>query len=345
MHFVNPEETFDLVIHRVGNKSADEGVHLSKTLTFYPQELSETLYSFFTRPFKTEEYFCFSGKGALEANPVYSATKSIFEDPTQLLQNSIHIANHLYNVSFNPKVKGGDLFVVYFPDVVIEGESTKAVGIFKSETKDRILQSIPTENAYNVKIEEGILLSKIDKACLIFNSEEEEGFIVSCCDNSKGEEVGVWTDDFLGLVKREDEYFDTENTLNLCKSYVMDKLPEEFEVKKVDQVDLLNKSVNFFKENEQFKLGEFVDKVLVQDELKQSFEDYKKRFEEVYEVELNDQFEIAKNAVKKQARFFKSIIKLDKNFHIYVHGNRQMIEQGIDEEGKKYYKLYYDSEN
>lgn len=345
MHFLNPEETFDLVIHRVGNKSMDEGVHLSKTLTFYPQEFSETLYSFFTKPFKTEEYFRFSSKDGLDANLVYSAAKSIFEEPTQLLHNSVHIANHLYNVSFNPKVKGGDLFVVYFPDAIVEGENTKVIGIFKSETKDKFLKALPNENSYDVKIEEGIHLSKIDKACLIFNSEEDEGFIVACYDNSKGDEIGIWADEFLGLTQREDEYFDTENTLNLCKSYVMDKMPEEFEVKKVDQVDLLNKSVNFFKENETFQLNDFADKVLVQEELKQSFDDYKKKFEEVYEVELNDHFEISKNAVKKQARFFKSIIKLDKNFHIYVHGNRSMIEQGTDEEGKKFYKLYYDAEN
>ena len=125
----------------------------------------------------------------------------------------------------------------------------------------------------------------------------------------------------------------------------MDKLPEDFEVNRVDQADLLNKSVNFFKENDQFRIDQFADQVLEQEELKQSFEDYRKRFEDVYEVELNDQFDISKNAVKKQARFFKSIIKLDKNFHIYVHGNRQMIEQGVDENGKKYYKLYYNSEN
>lgn len=345
MHFVNPEETFDLVIHRVGNKSTDEGTHLSKTLTFYPQELSETLYSFFTKPFKTDEYFRFADNDGLEANTAYAAVKSIFEEPSQLLHNSVHLANHLYNVSFNPKVRGGDLFVVYFPDAIVEGEHTKAVGIFKSETKERILKALPTENSYDVNIQEGILLSKIDKACLIFNVEEEKGFVVANYDNSKGDEIGVWTDDFLGLMKREDEYFDTENTLNLCKSFVLDKLPEDFEVKKVDQVDLLNKSVNFFKENEEFKLGDFAQKVLVQDELKQSFEDYKKHYEDLYEVELNDQFEISKNAVKKQARFFKSIIKLDKNFHIYVHGDRQKIEQGTDDEGKKFYKLYYEAEN
>lgn len=32
------------------------------------------------------------------------------------------------------------------------------------------------------------------------------------------------------------------------------------------------------------------------------------------------------------------------NFHIYVHGNRQLIEQGADEKGK-YYKVYYQEES
>ena len=49
-------------------------------------------------------------------------------------------------------------------------------------------------------------------------------------------------------------------------------------------------------------------------------------------------------AVKKQARVFKSVLKLDKNFHIYIHGNRELIEQGVEKDGRKFYKLYFESE-
>ena len=62
-------------------------------------------------------------------------------------------------------------------------------------------------------------------------------------------------------------------------------------------------------------------------------------------MELADSFEISAQAVKKQARVFKNVLKLDKNFHIYIHGNREMIEQGVDENGRKYYKIYYEEEN
>ena len=304
MHFVNPEETFDLVIHRVGNRAAEEGIHLSKTLTFYPPELTDTLYNFFMKPFKTEEYFHFKQ----EENPVFEGIQKIFEDPTQLFTQSVIFAEHLFKASHHPKVKGGELFVVFFPDALLEGENVRVVGIFKSETKHNFLKTQPDENAYKIWSEQGILLSKLDKGCLIFNAEKDDGYVVASVDNSKGEEFGIWNDEFLQVTQLKNEYFDTENTLNLCKSYVMDKLPEEFEVSKVDQVDLLNNTMKFFKEADTFEINEFAENVLVQDELKQSFDDYKKRFEEVYEVDVNDHFEISKNAVKKQARFFKSII-------------------------------------
>lgn len=345
MHALNTDETFDLVIHRVGNSTADEGTHLSKTLTFYPPEMAETLYDYFQKPFRTEEYFHFFDEENLDENEVYSAVKRIFEDPAQLLQNSVKIAQKLYSVSGSSKTVGGELFVVYFPDSLIEGQNAAAVGIFKSESKERILKAIPNQNNFDLSLDAGISLSKMDKGCLIFNIESDEGFVVCSIDKGKGDDFGIWADEFLGIKQREDEFFDTENTLSLCKSFVMDQMPEEFEVNRVDQADLLNRSVNFFKESDTFEIEDFADKVLAQEELKQSFNNYKNKFEEVYDIELNDHFDISKNAVKKHARFFKSIIKLDKNFHIYVHGNRSMIEQGVDDEGKKYYKLYYDAEN
>jgi hypothetical protein len=42
---------------------------------------------------------------------------------------------------------------------------------------------------------------------------------------------------------------------------------------------------------------------------------------------------------------FKSILKLDKNFHIYIHGRQDLIERGFDEaKGKHFYKVYFEQE-
>ena len=41
--------------------------------------------------------------------------------------------------------------------------------------------------------------------------------------------------------------------------------------------------------------------------------------------------------MKKSKRFLRSVIKLDKNFHIYVHSRPDNIERGYDEnKGKGY---------
>ena len=59
---------------------------------------------------------------------------------------------------------------------------------------------------------------------------------------------------------------------------------------------------------------------------------------------IND-FNISAVAVKDRKKTIRSVLKLDKSFHVYVHGNEDKIERGFDEErGLNYYKLYFDKE-
>jgi hypothetical protein len=103
--------------------------------------------------------------------------------------------------------------------------------------------------------------------------------------------------------------------------------------------------MNYFKENTTFDKNDFEEKVFEGAGIIESFRNYENNFKEENEVVFEDNFEISTQAVKKQARKFKSVLKLDKNFHIYIHGDRDLIEQGIDEKGRKFYKIYYEEEN
>jgi hypothetical protein len=107
---------------------------------------------------------------------------------------------------------------------------------------------------------------------------------------------------------------------------------------------LLNRSVNYFKKHDTFEKEEFETEVFANENVIESFRKFDQHYRQEHEVELSDSFEISAQAVKKQARIFKSILKLDKNFHIYIHGNRELIEQGTDENGRKFYKIYYETE-
>jgi hypothetical protein len=76
-----------------------------------------------------------------------------------------------------------------------------------------------------------------------------------------------------------------------------------------------------------------------------SFRNFDSSYRQENYIEPNDNFDISPQAVKKQAKAFKSVLKLDKNFHIYIHGNRELIEQGIDKDGRKFYKIYFERES
>ena len=335
-----------LAIHKVGNKSLEEGVRVSKSKITPNDTISELLATYFFSPFKSEEYYNLYHDTDLQMNEIYNYVSIIFNDPDRLHEQSINIAKHLYNHSIHPKVKTGELYVVYLQDCSIDGEPVDAVGIFKSESRETYLKIYSNDNGFEIKSDDGISLNKLDKGCLIFNLEPENGYIVAIADNiKKSGEARYWNDDFLRICEREDNFYHTKNVIDMCKSYVEERMPEDFQVTKVDQADLLNKTARFFKENDTFSMDDFNEDVMQQPELIDSFKSFSKHYERETKVPIEDEFEISESAVKKQSRVFKSVIKLDKNFHVYVHGKRDLIIKGYDEESRMhYYQLYFNEE-
>jgi len=343
---INYSESFirSMALHGVGNKLNDDGIRLSDSLLQTEPEVRKILKDYFLSAFKSEEYYNFFHESDLKYNEVFDFVSAIFDDPGCLLDESVSLAKQLYEKSIHPKVKAGELYVVYFHNLDLDGESVDAVGLFKSENKDTFLKVHPAGNGYAIEQDQGINIHKLDKGCLIFNTEKENGFVAAVVDNTnKGAEAHYWIDEFLHLKQRRDAYSNTQNILSLCKDFVTRELPRHFEVTKADQIDLLNKSVGFFKKNDSFDLQEFTNEVIVQPGIIETFNHYKKDYEHERDLDIADQFDISGSAVKKQSRVFKSVIKLDKNFHIYIHGNRELIELGVDERGK-FYKVYFREE-
>jgi hypothetical protein len=333
------------VVHSVGNKLNQEDIHFSKRNLSIEEEINQLLTDYFLSPFKSSEYFNFYHDIDINMNEVFVCASKIFDNSETLLEQSVNLAKHLYDKSIHPKIKGGEFYTVYFKDCIIDGETVDAVGLFKSENKDTFLKVYPSGEGFEIESEKGININKLDKGCLIFNTERENGYVVAVVDNTnKGVEAQYWVDDFLHVRQRKDEYYNTQNILSLTKDFVKNELPQQFDISKADQIDLLNKSVKFFKEKDNFNMEEFANEVIEQPEVIKSFNQYKSDYQQEYDLDIADNFTISESAVKKQARIFKSVIKLDKNFHIYVHGNRELIEQGSDEKGK-YYKIYYQDEN
>ena len=56
---------------------------------------------------------------------------------------------------------------------------------------------------------------------------------------------------------------------------------------KSTKADILNKSVQFFKENSEFSFDDFTSQVIQQPEEIQSFKEYKEEYEDERDVEIN----------------------------------------------------------
>lgn len=336
----------NIAVHAVGNKQLDEPLTLSHELLNVSDEVKNMLKTYFLYPFKTDEYFQLFNEEGVEANDVYKCAATIFNNPDEMLEQSLYLAQHLYNQCNHPKIKDGEFYVVYFKNCVLDDEQVDAIGLFKAETKDTFLKIHQENDKFVVESDFGFGLNKLDKGCLIFNTEKERGYVVAVVDNTnKNAEAQYWMDNFLHIRQRKDEFYNTQNVLTMCKEFVTDYLPEQFEVSKADQAEILNKSVNFFKENETFEMDDFKQEVIGNQDLIESFDTYKEEYQQANDMVVPESFGISDSALKKQSRNFKSVIKLDKNFHVYVHGDTKMIRKGVDPDtGMNYYQLFFEEE-
>ncbi len=335
-------------VHHVGNASLEEPLKLSEApLDIEHDKVHQLLRVYFLTNFTNPEYYHFTFSNEdFTLNPLYKFAAEIFDEPGSFHENTTFIAQHLHAATQHPNIKAGDLYVAYFGALALNGQHTEAIGIFKSETKESFLKLKAYANQFDLQADEGINVRKLDKGCLILNMERESGFKVLIVDNSNRTDATFWKQQFLNLQPWSDAYHHTQQYMSLARQFVAEQIPEDFQVSKADQIDLLNRSVNYFKTKEQFNQAEFEVEVFGDAEVIESFRSYGKNFMSNVEFDAEDNFEISAQAVKRQARVFKSVLKLDKNFHIYIHGNRELIEKGFDESvGKNYYKIYFDNES
>lgn len=332
-----------LAIHQVGNKSNEEGLTISEKEVNLNGVIAPLLTTYFTKPFSEEEFYNFKHESDLNLNEVYNYVSDIFSDPQTTHFQSINLAKHLYDQSNYPQIKSGEFYVAYFENCYIHDEISEVVGIFKSEQKETYLKVFPQGRSFTVESENGININKLDKGALIVNENSENGFKVLLIDNTcKGEEAKYWREFFLNVVHQKDDFYHTKNYLQMCKDFAAEAFPE---ADRIDQLSLMQESAKFFKEEDAFDKVKFQEKVLQEPEIIDAFEDYKGEYQQRNELMMYDEFDINSAAVKKMKRVFKSVIKLDKNFHIYVHGNRNYIRKGFDEESNMgFYQLFFNEE-
>jgi len=293
----------------------------------------------FLKPFESvAETYEFKHDIDIDLNVLAVLSNDVVEEERDFLSISKDVHTHLQAVSKHPNIKDGDLFLIKYSGVAMNGNLNEAFGIYKVENKQSFIETV----AHQMTFRKGIGNRKLDKACLVvFTDGAPTVFVI---DNASVD-TEYWKEEFIKVEYRKDYINSTNQFMNMTKDFITEQFPDEYEATKAEQIDLLNRSVDYFKKNETFEKESFEEQVFQHETIIESFRNYDQEYQQTHDLELEESFEISPQAVKKQARVFKSVLKLDKNFHIYIHGDRELIEQGIEEDGRKFYKIYFDKES
>ena len=332
-------------LHRVGNQSKNEPIFLSAAPFSLSDEMSGLLKEYFFKPFreKEENYFRFFNEVDVEFNEVFKLASELFLNPSQTHQLSKKITQHLYQQSNHPHIKSGEVYVAHFTDVVLDNQKTDAIGIFKSELKHDFLEFEERTDNLEILVRQGININKLDKGCLIFNTDKEEGYKVLSVDSNRYD-TKYWLENFLGLIPLTDENFYTKNYLKFCQNFAKDVvLPAE---DKQQEVLFMNRAVNHFAKNDAFEETSFLNEVMENPELIPEFKHYKVEKGPKYSIEDVSNFDIANKAVSDARKKIKNVIQLDTNIQIKMdfinpESAEKFVEKGWDEERQMYYYLVY----
>lgn len=325
------------VVQRVGNKSNDDGVAFSDSLC-QMEGVEEHLLSLINASFKFDDWKQFYYIDGLEMNPAYRFVTKIFEDENNLVKQSNNLARHLYEQSIHPNIKIGEFYVVLLDGCVIDGVETNAVGLFKSEVMETVLTVKMEHNHLVLSPQMGMSLKKLEKGCIIFNVEKEQGYKLAVVDNTNPKsDAHYWADNFLHVKDCNDDYHQTVKLMDMCTGFVQ-QLKEQSEV---DSVIAAKKTAELLKTGETVQVDDLADLLCQNEEQKQAFGIYRQSFEEEY-GSFADEISVVSKAASRKPVSRMNVLKLGNDFEVKVLNPDADIESGVDElSEKRFYTLYY----
>ena len=360
-----------LSIHQIGNMQKGEPIFLSQQAYLLNDQITSILKEYFLKPFrdKEENYMHFVNETSLEFNEMFGIASEIFSNPSTIHNHSLRIAQLLYEQSNHPHIKSGELYVAYLSHITLDNVKVEAIGIFKSEMKQNFLQFEQSQNQLDILLEEGVNVNKLDKGCLIFNLNEEEGYKILSVDSNRYDKK-YWTEQFLGIDAIADDAFFTKKYLKMCQDFAKEVvLPTEG---KQEEILFMNRAVNHFAKNDEFEETHFLNEVLgdkvfkkefapEEDEDEQfpregyidlipEFKNFKENKGKKYYIEDVSSFPIVNKAVSDMRKKIKNTIELDTNIQIQLdfinpESAEKFVEKGWDEErGMFYYLIYFNEE-
>jgi hypothetical protein len=336
-----------LALARLGNPLRNGILQTSKELCHFEASEAELLTHCFLKPFRVLEEHRFHHETSLDQNRVYNCAKAIFSEQGTLLENAAKIAQRLFEKSDHPNIKPGDLCISVVDGIVVNGKLTSALCIVKCENTVPFLQISVADGDLHLMTHQGIYPDKIDKGCLIFNDQADEGYSVLVFDKG-GADPLFWNRQFLSIVPKTNDDFLTKRYSELCMEFAKRGLPES--TPQESRYQLANRAVNYLVDAEEFDRESFESKALQEPKVIDQFKEFKDGYEEDNGFKLEEKFVVSKDIATKAKKKLKGTLKLDTGAEIrfksdFIDDAESLFEQGFDEARKmRYVKILFNEE-
>jgi hypothetical protein len=209
-----------VILHQVGNRLREEPLVLANKCLSITDSISNVILGGYLRGIvKDKNQYVLSHESDMALNDVAHHISGFFGKKTSFEELSKNLAAHLYASAHHPNIAAGDLFVILFEGLKVEGAYRSAIGIYKSESKQQYLSARTDGETQQLEVSSGINPDLIDKGVLIVDSSEVIYAIDRLSSRTK-----YWIDDFLKA-----KQIPNESTKSIVATGLIEKVRESIE--------------------------------------------------------------------------------------------------------------------
>jgi hypothetical protein len=195
---ISSAEVKNAIVHRVGNRVREEGYSLSTQEINRNKDIDDILLRYYLSPLaKRNDIYSFYHESDIGLNAVYHFTRQVFATPSVFNEQSQNIAKHLYSASTHPKISSGELIIVLFTGLIVDGNKSDALGIYRIESKDSYLDISDNAGAFQLIERTGISIEKMQKGALILSTDNQIFAVDTLSQKTK-----YWMESFLKITPK-----------------------------------------------------------------------------------------------------------------------------------------------
>lgn len=182
-----------VILHQVGNRLREEPLILADQCFAITDGISNLILGGYLRGIvNSKNQYVLTHESDMALNDIAHHVSDFFAKKTSFIDLSQKLATHLYASAHHPNIAAGDLFVILFDKVKVDGKYSSAIGIYKSESKQQYISTRTDGKTQQLEVSSGIDPDLIDKGVLIVDGSE----IIYAIDRLSSR-TKYWIDDFL----------------------------------------------------------------------------------------------------------------------------------------------------